>query len=52
VGQVKYAIDIVLDDVIGSGGIIYLPVFMKIGTDVQVILSVCVRNMRGCKRDL
>jgi hypothetical protein len=33
---------------IGSGGMIYVPSFMKIGTGVQAILMFCLRNLRGC----
>jgi uncharacterized protein YraI len=32
----------------GSGGIIYIPSFMKIGTGVQALLRFCLRNFRGC----
>jgi hypothetical protein len=36
----------------GSDGTIYIyiytPSFMNIGTDVEVILRFCLRNMRGC----
>jgi hypothetical protein len=31
-----------------SGGMIYLPSFMKIGIGVQGILRFCLRNLRGC----
>jgi hypothetical protein len=31
-----------------SCGMIYLPSFMKIGTGVQEILRVCLRNVRNC----
>jgi hypothetical protein len=31
-----------------SGGKIYGPSFMKIGTDVQAMLRFCLRNLRGC----
>jgi hypothetical protein len=31
----------------GSGGMIYVPSFMKIGTGVQAILRFCLRNLRG-----
>jgi hypothetical protein len=30
-----------------SYGMIYLPNFMKIGTDVQVILRFCLSNLTG-----
>jgi hypothetical protein len=33
----------------GSGGMIYILSFMKIGTDVQEILRFCLSNLRGCK---
>jgi hypothetical protein len=29
-------------------GMIYIPSFMKIGTGVQGILRLCLRNFRGC----
>jgi hypothetical protein len=32
----------------GSGGIIYISSFMKIGRDVQVILRFRLRNLKGC----
>jgi uncharacterized protein YraI len=32
----------------GSGGMIYIPSFMKIVTGVQAILRFCLRNLRGC----
>jgi hypothetical protein len=32
----------------GSGGIIYIPCFMKIGTGVKGILRLCLNNLRGC----
>jgi uncharacterized protein YraI len=35
-------------DAIASGGMIYLPRFMKIGTGVQATLRFCLRNSRGC----
>jgi hypothetical protein len=31
-----------------SCGMIYLPSFMKIGTDIQAMLRFCLRNLRGC----
>jgi hypothetical protein len=31
----------------GSGGIIYIPSFMKIGPGVQAILRFSLRNLRG-----
>jgi hypothetical protein len=38
-----YAIDM------ASGGmIIYIPSFMKIGTGVQAILRLCLKDLRGC----
>jgi hypothetical protein len=30
------------------GGMICIPIFMKIVTRVQVILRLCVRNLRSC----
>jgi hypothetical protein len=27
---------------------IYVPSFMKPGTDIQVILKFCLRNLKGC----
>jgi hypothetical protein len=33
----------------GSGALIYLPSFMKIGTGVQTILRFCTSNLKGCK---
>jgi hypothetical protein len=32
----------------GSGGMIYIQRFMKIGTGVQAILRFYLRNLRGC----
>jgi hypothetical protein len=32
----------------GSGGMIYLPSFMKIGTGIQAILWFCLSNLKGC----
>jgi hypothetical protein len=32
---------------IASGGMKYIPSFMKIGTGVQAILRFCLRNLRG-----
>jgi hypothetical protein len=32
----------------GSGGMIYLPSFMKIGKGVQAILRFCLSNLKGC----
>jgi hypothetical protein len=32
----------------GSGGMMYLLGFMKIGVGIQAILGVCLRNLRGC----
>jgi hypothetical protein len=31
-----------------SGGMIYIPSFMKISTDAQAILRFCLKNLRGC----
>jgi uncharacterized protein YraI len=31
-----------------SGGMIYIPSFMNIGTGVEVILKFCISNFRGC----
>jgi hypothetical protein len=31
-----------------SYGMIYLPSFMNIGTDVQAILRFCLKYLRGC----
>jgi hypothetical protein len=33
---------------LGSDDMIYLPSFMEIGTGVQAILWVFLRNLRGC----
>jgi hypothetical protein len=33
---------------IGSGGVIHIQSFTKIGTGVQAILKFCLRNLRGC----
>jgi hypothetical protein len=41
-GFMKYALEM------ASGGIIYMPSFMKICTSVQAILMFCLRNMSGC----
>jgi hypothetical protein len=30
-----------------SGGMIYIPLFIKIGTGVQAILRFCIRNLKG-----
>jgi hypothetical protein len=38
----KYSIEM------ASGEIIYLPRFIKIGTDVQAISRFCLRNLRSC----
>jgi hypothetical protein len=32
----------------GSGGMINIPSFMKIGMGVQAILRFCLSNLRGC----
>jgi hypothetical protein len=32
----------------GSGGMIYIPSFIKIGTSVEAILRFCLRHLRGC----
>jgi hypothetical protein len=32
----------------GSGGVIYIPSFMKIFTGVEKILRFCFSNMKGC----
>jgi hypothetical protein len=32
----------------GSGGMIYIPTFMKAGTGVQAILRFFLSNLRGC----
>jgi hypothetical protein len=32
----------------GSGGMIYIPSFMKIVMGVQAILWFCLRNLKGC----
>jgi hypothetical protein len=37
-----YAVDM------GSGGMVYIPSFMKIGTSVEAILRFCLRNLKGC----
>jgi hypothetical protein len=31
-----------------SYGMIYIPSFLKVGTDVQAILRFCLRKLRGC----
>jgi hypothetical protein len=36
-------------DEMGSGGMIYILRFMKIGTGVQAILRFSLRNLRGSK---
>jgi hypothetical protein len=33
---------------VGSGGMMYIPSFMKIGKDVEGILRFCRRNLKGC----
>jgi uncharacterized protein YraI len=38
----KYAVEM------GSGGMMYIPSFMMIGTGVRAIVKLCLRNMRGC----
>jgi hypothetical protein len=38
----KYTVDM------GSGGMIYIPSFMMIGSDIQVILRFCLSNLGGC----
>jgi hypothetical protein len=35
-----------------SDGMIYIPDFMKIGTGIQEILSVCFNIMRECNIDI
>jgi uncharacterized protein YraI len=35
-----------------SGGMIYIPNFMKIGTGVQATLRFCLKNLRGCNVDV
>jgi hypothetical protein len=35
-----------------SCGMIYIPSFMKIGTDVQAILRFSLTNLRGCNVDI
>jgi hypothetical protein len=37
----EYAVEMAL------GGMIYAPSLMKTGTDVQAILRLCLRNLRG-----
>jgi hypothetical protein len=32
----------------GSGGMIYIPSFMKIGKGVEGILRSCLSNLKGC----
>jgi hypothetical protein len=32
---------------VASGGMMYIPSFMKTGTGVQAILRFCLRNLRG-----
>jgi hypothetical protein len=32
----------------GSGGMIYIPCFMKTGTGMQAIFRFCLRNFKGC----
>jgi hypothetical protein len=38
----KYAVEM------GSGGMIYIPSFMKTGTGVQEIVRRCLGNLGGC----
>jgi hypothetical protein len=38
----KYAVEM------GSGGMIYIPSFMTIGSGIQVILRLLPRQLRGC----
>jgi hypothetical protein len=38
----KYAVGM------ASCGIIYVPTLMGIGTGIQAILRICLRNLRGC----
>jgi hypothetical protein len=38
----KYSVEM------ASGGMIYLPSFMRIATGVQAILKFRLRNVRGC----
>jgi hypothetical protein len=38
----RYTVDM------ASGGIIYVPSFMKIGTDVQAIFTFGFSNLKGC----
>jgi hypothetical protein len=33
---------------IASGGMIYIPSFMKVGTGIQVILRFCLNNLICC----
>jgi uncharacterized protein YraI len=41
-GFMKCAVDM------GSGGMIYLPSFTKIGKGVQTVLRFCLSNLKGC----
>jgi hypothetical protein len=45
-GFMKYAIKM------ASCGILYIPSSLKIGTGVQAILRLCLRNLRGCNVDI
>jgi hypothetical protein len=36
----------------GSGGMIDIPSFIKISTDVEGILSFCLSNQRDCSVDI
>jgi hypothetical protein len=42
----KYAVEMALR------GMIYVPSFMKIGTGVQAILRLCLKNLRCCNVDI
>jgi hypothetical protein len=33
---------------LASDGMIYIPSFMKIGTDIEGILRFCFSNLKGC----
>jgi uncharacterized protein YraI len=36
----------------GSGGMIYIPLFINIGTGVQTILRFCLSTLKGCNVDI
>jgi hypothetical protein len=36
----------------GSGGMIYIPGFMKTGKGIEEILMICLSNLKGCNVDI